>query len=356
VTAADCSGTTPVCDGGGCRACRLDAECASGACGDDGACVAESAIVYLDAAGTDVGMCTHATPCKKLTYGVTQTGALRNHIVMAAGSYAELVNITPQSTPASRLYIHGGGAMLGLPSGSVESNVFTMSLPATIRHLEIQGQDGSGSINLLADSYLLEHLKIHRGYIGIAVASAATIRDVTIEDTSDAILTSAGAQLTIDGVTIARSPRGITAQSSTVQITNTLIWGGSVGLGLNLTGSNGTVSFVTVADQGTDSGTGPRAVSCGSAVTIRSSIIWAPGTTPRASVDGCTLISVIAGPTAVPGATNQFPGFVDEASHDYHLAPNSPARDAVDTGPATDFEGDARPQGARFDIGADETH
>jgi hypothetical protein len=49
-----------------------------------------------------------------------------------------------------------------------------------------------------------------------------------------------------------------------------------------------------------------------------------------------------------------YPQFVDAASHDYHIASTSPARDAVDTGPAKDFEGDARPRGAKFDIGADE--
>jgi hypothetical protein len=48
------------------------------------------------------------------------------------------------------------------------------------------------------------------------------------------------------------------------------------------------------------------------------------------------------------------PQFVAPSSNDFHLATDSPARDAVDTGPATDFEGDPRPQGARYDIGADE--
>ncbi len=42
VEPADCSGPTPVCDSNACRACRTDTECASGACGDDGACIAES--------------------------------------------------------------------------------------------------------------------------------------------------------------------------------------------------------------------------------------------------------------------------------------------------------------------------
>jgi hypothetical protein len=62
----------------------------------------------------------------------------------------------------------------------------------------------------------------------------------------------------------------------------------------------------------------------------------------------------IVGPYAVAGSSNADPRFVDEANGNYHLGAGSPARDAVDSGPATDFEGDTRPQGPRFDIGADE--
>jgi len=49
------------------------------------------------------------------------------------------------------------------------------------------------------------------------------------------------------------------------------------------------------------------------------------------------------------------PDFVAPANDDYHLGPASPGVDAgVDAGVATDFDGDARPQGVRYDIGYDE--
>lgn len=49
------------------------------------------------------------------------------------------------------------------------------------------------------------------------------------------------------------------------------------------------------------------------------------------------------------------PNFVDQTNGDYHLAANSLAIDqGVDAGITTDFEGDSRPQGDGFDIGADE--
>jgi hypothetical protein len=64
------------------------------------------------------------------------------------------------------------------------------------------------------------------------------------------------------------------------------------------------------------------------------------------------------GPGAVPGTGNlsSDPLFVDPARNNFHLQLASPARDAADPAAtlAVDFDGDARPQGARRDMGADE--
>ena len=52
---------------------------------------------------------------------------------------------------------------------------------------------------------------------------------------------------------------------------------------------------------------------------------------------------------------NETPSFVDPANNDYHLNPDSPCIDAgMDAGVYDDFDGDTRPQGIGFDIGADE--
>jgi hypothetical protein len=48
------------------------------------------------------------------------------------------------------------------------------------------------------------------------------------------------------------------------------------------------------------------------------------------------------------------PQFVNPSANDYHLQPTSPAVDGADTGPDHDFEGDLRPRGVKFDLGADE--
>jgi Right handed beta helix region len=48
-------------------------------------------------------------------------------------------------------------------------------------------------------------------------------------------------------------------------------------------------------------------------------------------------------------------GFADMSNGDFHIASTSPAANRVATGgPATDFDGNARPQGTGFEVGADE--
>jgi hypothetical protein len=352
--ANDCAGTKPICDANRCRACKLDSDCPTGACGDDGACAMENTIVYVHPAGDDSGNCIRSSPCRTLTFAVSRTTAVRNHIVLAPGGYTDRVLVEPHHTPAARLYFHGADAVISLPVQAVETYVLTLYVPATIRGLEFRSSDGSGSLNLFASSNVLERVKVRGGYYGIETGpGAAVLRDVLIEDSGLALRSSPGGHLDVDGLIIGRGGTGIIASGSTIDIKNALIYR-TANHAADVTGANGVLSFVTIAYAGAGDGTGPRAVRCSPGVTVRSSILWAPGTGGRAPIDDCTLVSTIAGPVSVAGGMNLDPGFVDANNDDFHLKQSSPARDLVDIGPATDFEGDPRPRGARYDIGADE--
>ena len=176
-----------------------------------------------------------------------------------------------------------------------------------------------------------------------------TIVDSKLSNPLNEAIRLAG-KLTLDRVVISGGVTAILAQSgSMLDATNLLVFGTS-GPALDLSNTSGVMRFSTVVNKA-GSGAAPLAILC-SSVNVQSSIVWTPGTTPMAN--NCSLASTIAGPIAVAGASNTDPMFVDEANDDYHLSTNSPAKDVVDIGPTFDFEGDPRPRGNRFDLGADE--
>lgn len=130
---------------------------------------------------------------------------------------------------------------------------------------------------------------------------------------------------------------------------------GQVGA-LELAQTTGEIEFSTIVDAGTDVTASPCAVTCNTNLRVTSSIIWQQtcGGIVRDAAGVCTFESSIVSNSPMPGLMNVDPLFVDQAARNYHIQASSPAKDAVDTGPALDFEGDPRPQGVKFDIGADE--
>ena len=356
VAASDCPADRPVCDGNACRACALDSECPTGACGDDGACIAESSIVYVNATtGFDAGPCTRQAPCKDLQAAVQHTTATRSHIVMDPGTYIGPTTVNSSVTSAPAIVIHGGGATLEADSGT-DNTIITVVDVATTVHDAIFKDNNAFAQAILSQSAPCTVYRITtQSTGGIAAGSNMTIHDAVLNDTKvgPAIALGNGSHVSMDRVIVNGGITGVTATQggAILNITNLLVWG-TTGAGVDLApGTTGTIAFATVADTGRSSSTG-RAFNCAAGLTVSSSIVWTPMGTPIGG--GCTLNTVIAGPAPVTNTLNQDPMFKDEAHRDYHLAPGSPAKDLVDTGPATDFEGDPRPQGVRFDVGADE--
>jgi hypothetical protein len=352
---SDCSSDKPICETSVCRGCKLDSECASGACGDDGACVPEASIVYMSPASANTGTCTRSAPCSGLQYAVRATTTARQHIVMQTGSYLSdrlTVGITSAETAATKLTVHGANSTF--TSDGCGEPLLGVTLATVMRDLTLTCQSSTaiGGRNLT-----LERIHIDAS-TGVNVSGPVVLRDVSIKVARAAVNLEDGAALTADRVTILGGQNGIAAVGTaptSVDITNLLVSNTS-DLALDLRLSSGTLSFATIVTSAVtpDATAGLKCPpTFMSQLATRSTIVWTSSQRQPAS-GTCNFVSAIAGPNGVAGAMNVDPRFVDFAGGDYHLTAASPARDAVDAGPAMDFEGDRRPRGARFDIGADE--
>jgi len=90
-------------------------------------------------------------------------------------------------------------------------------------------------------------------------------------------------------------------------------------------------------------------VSSGSTATLQATL-WGTGTWANGT-DWVALGTILTGTVNIWGD----PAFVAPDAGDYHIGPASAAIDAgVDAGVATDIDGDTRPIGSGYDIGADE--
>jgi hypothetical protein len=200
--------------------------------------------------------------------------------------------------------------------------------------------------------------RLHINAFNSTYRASVIARNLKVTDSIDspAIFVGGNGELTIDGGEISGGTAGIQGEpGSKVNLTNVMITGTSQ-RALELAGATGEVAFSTIADVGSATSSAPCAVTCNPNLRVTSSIIWQPSCAVGAAdaAGPCTFQSSIVSNASAPGLMNVDPRFVNPAGRDYHLRASSPAKDAVDEGPAADFEGDPRPRGARFDIGADE--
>lgn len=359
VSSAQCDAATPFCDGGTCRACERDAECETHACGLDGRCVPEDQIAWLSTTGIEPGSCTRAAPCRGLPYLLAQLDG-RLHVVMEPGVYPIR---WPIDVPG--LFIHGNGATF-IHGGTSTQASLVVEAPMTIREVTVS-LTGSGGIamQVASEDVVLDSVtfagstkRLHINSFNSTYRASVIARNLKIADSIDsiAIFVGANGDLTIDGGEITGGTVGIQGEpGSKVNLTNVLITGTSQ-RALELAGATGEVAFSTIADAGGATPSAPCAVTCNPNLRVTSSIIWQPSCAAGAAdaAGPCTFQSSIVSNAPAPGLMNVDPRFVNPAGRDYHLRASSPAKDAVDMGPALDFEGVPRPRGARFDIGADE--
>jgi hypothetical protein len=350
VASNDCNTGTPVCANNQCRKCERDSECASGGCADDGTCLSESAIAYVDPLGDDTGECTKVAPCRSVKRAVTRITAARTHVVIAPASYAITGGINVGGTGAALTTIHGNGAAL---VGDFGDPVFIGQAMA-LRDLKFQQTNGGPAVRIDASSAMstLDRITIESN-IGLDLFGQARLRDVTLTASLNKLrgIDLGSTTVDLDRVVIKGFDVGIRANTASATVRNTVITDCGV-RAVEVMNTTGIIEFSTLVTQGPGTSVGARGVQCVmSGLTIRASILWGPGAATPV-LQGCTTVSTIVGPTPVAGSSSDDPMFVNLAGGDFHLQTLSPARDKLDAGPMTDVLGNPRPIGGKFDFGA----
>lgn len=407
---SDCSADllAPICDVavGSCQACEANTECDSGACAiDTGACVLAEDIIYVDTTlGTDSVSCG-AQPgsgaCKKLSGdqgALAKVSSDRKIVVMAAGTYIEQVIISNKE-----VQIIGNNAKLLLMNFVAGStfNVLGGAMVA-ISDLRIEGgnsiAEGSG-LSCIGSNLSLDKVALQSNDDAGLTASdcALDIRGSYFgNNLHQGLEVTAGSSLELRKSVVENNGfQGILAQSSVVQIEQTLVQGNSAGglrinnssflLENNIVAKNGNVSanpasaaggiaiengtsktpqilrHNTVVDNSSSTNNDSAGVVCNtqSGVLAASNIVvnnLRPGADPQFTGSCQFSFSNVGGITSGDGNIDVPPSFVNAGTGDYHLTAGSAG---IDLGGATsptsvDFDGDARPQGAGHDMGADE--
>ncbi|MGN6109331.1 MAG: choice-of-anchor Q domain-containing protein [Kofleriaceae bacterium] len=283
---------------------------------------------------------------------LAQTSETRNHVVLEPSLYYATMGVG-----LNGLVVHGNGSLLEELPGAAP---WTLSASVLVKDVTVRSPPNGGTtIVVRRKGVVFENVSFDRArHLRILGTGGLTARKLRFSYALDpsAILVEPGGELVIDGAVISGGKVGIEAQTNAkIDLKNVLIWGTSQ-RALELSQAIGEVSFSTIADAGATTASPPCAMSCNPNVRVTSSIVWQPSCAsgPGDAAGPCTFQSSIVSNGPTPGAMNVDPRFVNPSARDYHLEVGSPARDAVDSGPPLDFEGDPRPRGARFDLGADE--
>ena len=220
---------------------------------------------------------------------------------------------------------HGGGLYLSTAAATISSNVIRDNQANVGAGIEINGGD---TVLIWGNIIRNNQASSQGGGLRISNSDTDVVNNVVAENEGP---TGAGvyvesSSLTLRHNTVARNNGGdgvgiVVGEDATVAMTNTIIVSHTVGV--SVTEGSGATLDATLWGHG----------------------VWA-NLTDR---DGDGDLDI--------GTVNLWgdPGFLDPDGGDYHLGPASAAIDAgVDAGVNEDIDGDARPLGGGFDIGADE--
>ncbi|MBI4510531.1 MAG: hypothetical protein HY698_12935 [Deltaproteobacteria bacterium] len=363
--AGDCDALAPACDETTrkCRGCRLDSECASSACDrETGRCVPDADVLHVDKNGgqTSDG-CTKQAPCTTIAkaFSVARTSGARKWIRLAPASYPETLEITDLDVAVT-----GTGADIRPPPDR-PAVLVQGSAKLAIYGVRLRGASGTDGDGLLCQ--------------GAAGNRPRVLLDaVVIDENAEQGIESVRCAIVLRRAKVMKNAGGgIKLDTSDFEVVNSMIVAngspllsrfGGILITTESATTTGTLSFNTIASNFAM----PRqaaGVRCEviSPILASNSIAWDNqsdfGDAPAPQVAGnCQWSYSDIGPTPQDGVGNlsadpQFRAPANPALLDYHLKPSSPCVNKADperTDVTVDFDGEARAQGGRSDVGADE--
>lgn len=364
---SDCTfATTPVCATGSCHGCTAHSECPSGACKPDGACADESTVAYVEVSGAPTSQCTKLSPCNTVARAVAVTPA-RQFILIGGGTHGSAAELT---FSGQRTFIGTSATPPTLTRSTTGPivNIFG-GVIARFEHLEFYGATGSGDgIGIKCSnvggspSLELEDVSLRENQDGGLLG-----QDCTVSVSASRFTKNGGyginvvdGNATIDRCFVSENMGGILLDSGLVTVTNNIVvrnyhpTQNSYGIYVFSSSPGNKIEFNTIADNGDGSSLN---IGAGLACDIQSGTASFPSNIivrnkRQTYGTSCMHPTSIISDTDITAVKFKSP---DAAPYDYHLQAGSIAIDAATVSTLNyDFDGDARPNGAGRDVGADE--